>query len=192
MAINNRGLVYEKQEKFALAKTDYLHSIRLDSLDASTWDNLAGIYDELGNKDSAYACYAYAIKLDSSNSSAYHNRGRLYYFDGKLKEAMKDYDKAIELDSMNSNAINSRGMLHSQLGNYEKAERDLQRCIRIKPDYLYPYNNLANCYFKMNRKEEACKYWKIALEKGYKYQPEWKKEYGIDDPVELVKQHCGL
>jgi pentatricopeptide repeat protein len=60
----------------------------------------------------------------------------------------------------------------------------------MNPNYLYPLNNIANCYLKMGQTDKACEYWKSALSKGYVYNPAWKKEFDIDDPKELVKQHC--
>ena len=54
----------------------------------------------------------------------------------------------------------------------------------------YSYNNMANSYFGLGNIEQACKYWKIAVEKGYTYKPEWKAIYNIDDPKELIKKYC--
>ena len=61
---------------------------------------------------------------------------------------------------------------------------------RLDPQAKYPPNNLANSYFKLNQVNKACEYWRKALDLGYVYKPEWKQEFGIHDPVELVKKWC--
>ena len=60
----------------------------------------------------------------------------------------------------------------------------------MKPDFTYTYNNCANAMFAIDDKAGACEWWQKALDKGYVYRPEWKEQYDIDDPVELIKKHC--
>lgn len=96
-------------------------------------------------------------------------------------------------------AYNNRGLVKYYLKQYDGAIDDFNNALRIQEDKVvyrsystdkYAYNNMANCYYALGKLSEACKYWQTALDLGYSYKPGWKEEYGIDDPADLIKQHC--
>lgn len=163
----------------------------VDSSYAYSYYHLGDMFLDFAKPDSAILYYSKAIKFKPDFVDAYYNIGRINEFIKHNNEvALENFNKCITIDSLYYPAINSRGNLHAKLGNFELAEMDLLRCITIAPkSFSYPYNNLANCYLKMNRLSEACKYWRLAIEHGYRYQAKWKQD-GIDDPSELIKKYC--
>lgn len=134
--------------------------------------------------------YDSALVICPDDKLLYSARGDVYYQLKNYPLAMKDWEQMIRMDTANGESYNQRGMVYMAMHAYAKAEADFLRAIRLGTSLAFPYNNLANCYMKQNRKREACEYWQKALDNGYKYQPEWKTEFGIDNPVELIKKNC--
>ena len=75
--------------------------------------------------------------------------------------------------------------------NYDKALYYYNLSLRLNPKYAYAMNNKANTLFASGKKSEACEWWGKAIKTGYQYEAKWKIQYKIDDPVELLKKHCG-
>jgi tetratricopeptide (TPR) repeat protein len=191
-AYNNRAVCKSALNNFKGAIQDYDKAIELNPADPVYYLNRGICYDEsLGNYIRAIEDYEKALLLDSLNAEAYNNKGNCFLKLGDYDKAMFFLSKAISLKSNFGLAYNNRGFCRYILGEYELALEDLENAAIYYPSYIYIYNNKANCYFKLNQLDDACFNWRKAIDMGYKYRPEWKALYKIDDPVEMIAKNCG-
>jgi len=195
MAYNNRGMVYSTLKQYPLALADYNESIKRDSLNSLTYYNLGCTYDALGKYESAILYYNKALAIHPEYLAALNNRAGDRLLLGHYKEALADLNGSIAKDSFNKSSFNSRGLVQYYLGNYEAALMDFQKALTC-PAYdnsyvdVFTYNNMGNCYFALSQNNKACEWWKKAIENGYRYEPQWKEIYKIDDPNVLLLKHC--
>jgi tetratricopeptide (TPR) repeat protein len=199
LAWMGRGIVLENTGKFEQAEQSYLKSLQYDGSNASLYINLGLLYNKWGKDSLSMRAYDQAIKVYPQATSAYINRGEKKLLFGQYDAAIADFNMAISLDPSDKISFNNRGLCHYYLKQYETAIADCKKALSIElgasfnenfDTDKYSYNNIANSYFAMGNTTEACKYWNITIQKGYKYKKEWKAIYNIDDPVELVKKYC--
>jgi tetratricopeptide (TPR) repeat protein len=201
LAWMDRGIVFENTERYSLAEQDYLKA-----LEHATKSNVIPIhinfgllYDKWGMDSLSLLAYDYVIKIDPENKDAYLNRGEVNLRKRSYADAILDFDRVIRLDSTDKLSYNNRGICKYYLKQFEDAIIDLKKALSIKLDDSfyenfntdkYSYNNIANSYFGLGNIKEACVYWNIAIQKGYKYKKEWKTIYNLDDPNDLITRYC--
>jgi len=69
--------------------------------DSSIWNNLACVYQELGEIEKSFESVNTAIELDPENSFALHTLGDAFEMKGNYETAFDSYKKAVELDPYN-------------------------------------------------------------------------------------------
>jgi tetratricopeptide (TPR) repeat protein len=62
---------------------------------------------------------------------------------------------------------NNRGFAYLLTGRLDDAERDLAMSLDLNRDNIYALNSMAELYAARNNPEEACRWLKKAIEKGY-------------------------
>jgi tetratricopeptide (TPR) repeat protein len=193
------GIAYENISKFEMAEKNYLKALDDIELSRTVFFNLGLLYSKWGKYNSSIESYSNAIKIYPKYRGAYLNRGKVKLGLKKYAEAIADFNMAIRLDPTDKVSYNNRGLALHYTNKFNEAIQDFKKALEINLDNSfnenfdtnkYAYNNIANSYYAMSDTENACIYWNKAIEVGYKYQIEWKEEYDIDDPVELIKEHC--
>ncbi|MFN8492014.1 MAG: tetratricopeptide repeat protein [Caldilineaceae bacterium] len=129
---------------FVLRIKDYDEIIRLDSMDATAYNDRGVAWAEQGNIVEAIADYDEAIHLNPTYAVAYNNRGNARSVQGDLVGALADYDEAIRLNPTYADAHNNRGNARSAQGDRVDALADYNEAIRLNPVYATAYNNRAN------------------------------------------------
>jgi len=71
------------------------------------------------------------------------NRGCIYSLTKKHHEAIETYNKVLKSNRNHINALNNMGGELAEQGAHEVALRVLERAIKINPEYVFPYVNLA-------------------------------------------------
>lgn len=200
LAWMGKGIVYENSNEFEKAEENYKKAIDLndDNLIVICF-NIAHLYNHWNKSDMAIAYYSLAIEHDSDYRSAYTNRGEAKLRLKLYNEAISDFNMAILLDATDKVSYNNRGLCRYYIKEYITAISDFDKALSIHLGTAfdenfdtdkYSYNNMANCFFALGNFPKACKFWNIAIEKGYEYKPEWKAIYNIDDPKELIRINC--
>lgn len=189
LAYNGKGMVASATGDHNKALKYFTYAIELGGEKSYLYSHIADEYQAMDSLGKALEYYTLAIDVDGSEYE-YTCRGILYLQLRAYELAKKDYEAAIRKNPEMANPYVGRGLANFYLGNYDAAVRDYQKAVALEPKESYSYNNLANCYFKMGDKKQACYYWKQALAHGYVYDPEWKEMYDIDNPVELLKKYC--
>ncbi len=131
------------------------------------------------------------VESVEEKSGALYVRGVCHYFANQFTQSINDLEMASRLDSISYSMPNALGLVYMATKNYDKALYYYNLSLRLNPKYAYAMNNKANTLFASGKKSEACEWWGKAIKTGYQYEAKWKIQYKIDDPVELLKKHCG-
>jgi len=130
------------------------------------------------------------VKTNDRTSEALYIRGVSFYFGANYQLALNDLQQAFLLDSTDYSSRNAMGLCYMEMKKYKEAESEYLAALKINPKHDYAMNNLANTLLAIGRKTEACSWWQAALDHGYVYDPNWKIQFHIDDPKDLIKKHC--
>ena len=82
----------------------------------------------------------------SADVRDFYERARYFHKIGRLQEAHRLYKQALIVDPGNVSVLNNLGVIYIQERNYLKARDNLESAIRLKPEYVDPYYNLACLY----------------------------------------------
>ena len=134
---------------------------------ADNYYNSGVAKDERGDLKGAIADYSKAIEINPHYFIAYNNRGNSYQHIGRHDLAIADYNKTIELEPENGMPYNNRGFTFLLLGELEKAEGDLRKSLELNENNIYALNSMAELYSARNNPDEACRWLKMAVQKGY-------------------------
>jgi len=104
-----------------------------------------------------------------------YQKARALHREGRLTEAGLWYEKVLSMDPGHVEALNNRGVLHLQEKNYSAARKCFEKAIRLKPDYVDPYYNLACVCAVQGQVQQGLRY----LAKAISMDPhveKWAKE----------------
>ncbi|WP_420572868.1 tetratricopeptide repeat protein [Kordia sp.] len=200
LAYMGQGIVYENTARFDLAKKKYLKALEDPELKVTVNFNLGLLHGKWGKPEKALEYYNKVILFSPNYKSGYLNRGKVKMGLQQYEEALKDFNIALSLKPRDKVSLNNRGLTLFYLHRFEEAIADFEKTLSIGSNASfdenfdtnqYAYNNMANAYFGLKDIQNACLYWNKAIESGYTYQPEWKEEYNIEDPLKLIEKHCG-
>ena len=104
-----------------------------------------------------------------------YERGKEDHKNGRLNRAKMWYEKALIADPGCVVALNNLGVLLIKDRNYPAAVSRFEKAIRLKPEYVDPYYNLACLFALTDRPEQALRYLKRAIS-IHPPVKEWAKE----------------
>lgn len=197
------GLILQDMGRYS----DAIDYYRLSAFEQSkkyvdSYHNIADVYDDIEEYDSAIHYFDIALELDPSLSMIYANRGLAKMKNKMYPECIADYEIVLKEDPQHRIAYNNMGSCYYYMGKYKKAIRNYKKSLSVDLGAInetyekrhsivkYSLNNMANAYFAKGNTKRACEYWQKALAEGYKYQRKWKRIFNIDDPVDLIEKHC--
>lgn len=180
-AYNNRGSAYAKTGEYQLAIEDYNKAIELNRDFIDAYSNRGTVYFKLNQYQLSVDDFSQAIRLEPDNATSYKNRGNAYFELGQYEKAIEDYNIAIRLKPDYVTVYNNRGNAYSELGEQQQAINDYERAIRLNPEDFFPYYNAACCLAIQKKSEEACRFLKFAVEKGFNNGSQLKKDKDFDN-----------
>lgn len=134
-------------------------------------------------RDSAYINYFdRALQFNPNNVEIILYRAFAKNWHNKTKEALEDYNLAIKLEPRNIDALISRGIFYINKDN-KLALRDLFKAKKIDKKNADIFYEIGNTYYwmsKVGKKCNYCKYYKKAVNLGYKGYIIMMKDCGID------------
>lgn len=187
---NSRGLLYERLHDTTQAARDYRRAIVGAPTMPQPYVNLATLYQNADCCAQGIKVYTALLRVAPTHVGAWVNRGVLKSRNGDYPGALADQERAVALDSLEHLAYSNRGMAKLRLHRYAEAVVDFTRAIRIKTDYPLAYNNRGNAYFALGQLDAACANWQLVLQHGYRYDPAWLTNWGVQDPALLVQRYC--
>ena len=114
------------------------------------------------------------------NVTESYQKARAFHRDGRLNDAGMWYEKVIAMDPGHVQALNNRGVLHLHHKNYPAARKCFEKAIRLKPDYVDPYYNLACVSVAQGQSEQGLRYLKKAVSMDSAVRAWAKKDPDLD------------
>jgi len=113
-----------------------------------------------------------ASQLDPYNGRILLHLGATYINSNFLNKALLTLNKSKEFYK-NKNVYRNISLCYLKSGNNEKAKEILQKAIRLYPNYIKAYNDLASLYIYDKKYDNAIIQWKKALQ----VYPNFKEKY---------------
>ena len=146
-------------EKGSAASLPYFQrAIQLDLNFAMGYRAVGNAYYGLGELERASNYYTKAFELREHASEREKTDITGTYYDtvtGEQDKAAKIYQEEIENYPRNGRSYNQLGNVYSALAQYEKAVDAFRQSLRVDPDFLDPYANLANSLLALQQFDEA-------------------------------------
>ncbi|MCA2803680.1 MAG: serine protease [Microcystis sp. M114S2] len=152
---SNRGIIYDNQQKYELALSDWNKAIEINPNFALAYNNRGLLYYNQQKYDLALSDYSKAIEINPNDAYAYVSRGNLYSDLRKYDLALSDYNQAIRINPNDADAYVSRGNLYSDLRKYDLALSDYDKAIKINPNYAEAYYNRGLLYYNLRKYDLA-------------------------------------
>lgn len=103
-------------------------------------------------------------KIDVFNNLS---RAREIGMEGKAEEAIRIIEKIISEDPNISDAYFTLGNIYFRIGQFDRAINNFQQSLVLKPDDVFAAINMANCYLRLGKPEEAEKFLLDFINKGF-------------------------
>ena len=134
-ALNNRAIIFEKQEQYDLAIVDYTVAIELTPMESLYYSNRANVYKNQKKYELALADYTKAIELDKENPKLYEQRANCYVAMEDYTSSLKDLDKAIDLAPNEPYYFNNRADFYWEYKkDNDSALKDYATAIKLSSD----------------------------------------------------------
>ncbi len=133
-------------------------AIELDPNFAMGYSNVGRDYFTLGQVERASVYFAKAFQLREHVSEWEKLRVTADYYQivtGELDKAAQTFQEEIESYPREFGAYNRLGVVFAAQGQYEKAAEITRRFLRLAPDRLFPYENLANFTLALQRFDDT-------------------------------------
>jgi serine/threonine protein kinase/tetratricopeptide (TPR) repeat protein len=147
------------REKGSAADLPYSQrAIQLDPNFASGYWSVAQDYHDLGELERASEYFTKAFELREHASEREKVRIAADYYTfvtGEQDKAARVYQEWMGSYPRDAGPYNSMGNVYAVLGQYEKALDSFRQSIRLAPDSLVAYGNLANSHLALQQLEEA-------------------------------------
>ncbi len=158
------GQLYYSQRKYDQAIEQFETILGLEPTNADVMYMLGSLYLETNQKDRAIDILRKSIAIDPEHSESLNTLGYVYAEAGdNLDEAMELIQRALAIDPENGAYLDSLGWLYYKKGMYGKALENLLLADTFVNDPVI-YDHLGETCHKLNRTDEAVKYWKRSLE----------------------------
>ena len=148
-----------RREKGSQKGLSYVHrAIELDPNFAMGYNEAGTFYRSLGQPERAaeYSTKAFELREHASEREKLQIAAA-YYMDanGELDKAARSYQDILERYPRDFNAYNRLGLLYARQGEPERASEVFRQVLRLDPDRVAPYANLANALLASQRFDEA-------------------------------------
>jgi predicted O-linked N-acetylglucosamine transferase (SPINDLY family) len=177
-AAYNHAVNFANKNQMDAAEEQYLLSLKLNSQNHLSLNNLGALYKEKGELAKAIDCYNQALKVDPgfqickrNISIAYNDYGSQLHAQNKVDDAIKSYKAAIANNNKLSDPHYNLGVVYTQVGKKEDAINAYKQAISLNPSYVIAMNNLGALYKEAMQFDLAAEYYSKALKVEPTYPP---------------------
>jgi tetratricopeptide (TPR) repeat protein len=138
--------------------TYYQRAIELDPNFAIGYRAVGADYASLGELGRASEYYTKAFQLREHASEREKLTITASYYQsvtGELDKAAQTFQEEIESYPREAGGYSTLGLVYAEQGQYEKATEITKQCVRLAPDHVEWYSNLANYTLALQRFEET-------------------------------------
>jgi serine/threonine protein kinase/tetratricopeptide (TPR) repeat protein len=136
----------------------FKRAVELDPNFARAYATLGSIYGNLGQASLSIENMKKAYELRERGTEREKFYISAHYFDtvtGELPKAVPIYEQWTQSYPRDSGPHINLGVLYSSTGQNEKAAAEFREALRIDPDAVLNYGNLAGTYLNLDRLDEA-------------------------------------
>jgi len=127
---------------------------------------LGNAHAALDKWESAYQYYDESLEINPENAGVLNNYAYYLSLQNKaLKRAEQMAQKALELDPQNASYLDTMGWVYYQQGAYKKAEKYIHDALQTGQAIAEVMEHLGDVLDKLDRPDEARKWWQKALDK---------------------------
>lgn len=126
--------------------------------------NLASLYTNLQETDSALFYFKEVIEIDSTYKWSYMSLANLQTSMQDYGSALGNYSKLLVLDSTSAEGYYRRATTYMELGQYKNAIEDWTQLVILQPKESEHYRNRGLTFFQMSIFDEAITDFSTALE----------------------------
>ena len=153
-----------QNNKLDVAQELYNKILKIDPYHLSTLNNLAAIFQNLGENQKAKDCYEKAIEIDPDYIDAYYNLGVVHQNLEENQKAINCYEKVTTINPHHFNGYYNRGVAFKKLGENQKAINCYIKAIEIDPNNIKANNNLGVIHKELGKFQEAINYYEKVIE----------------------------
>jgi serine/threonine protein kinase/tetratricopeptide (TPR) repeat protein len=173
----------------------FKRALELDPNFAVAYASMGLTYGNLGQASLAAENIkkAYELRERVSEREKYRISSLYYtYVTGELEEASQVYELWAKSYPQDNVPPGNLGDIYSTLGQYEKAVTETQEAMRLEPNAVVAYGNLAGAYLALNRPDDAKKAIEQAqqhkLDGDYLHQLLYSMAFMRGDTSEMERQ----
>ena len=137
----------QKNNNIIVAINLYQEVLKLDPNHLNAHNNLALIYQNLGEIQKAKNLFEEAIKIDPNCANFYNNLSAILIVEKDYDKAETNLKKAIELKPVYINAYNNLGIVLNKLNRPEEAKTYFDKALKIDPDFKQALINRGQSLF---------------------------------------------
>ena len=153
-----RGELFFNLKKFDEALADFDKAISINPKDPVLYVHRAGFYYATQTPDKAIEDNNTALQFVRQDTLKYViilNRGACYTMMRDFQKAHDDYLAVLKFDSTDQGALTNMRAILDELGRSDESIRYLEKVIRLYPDFVGGYGNLAFQYTQHGNYKKA-------------------------------------
>jgi tetratricopeptide (TPR) repeat protein/mono/diheme cytochrome c family protein len=147
----------------------YETMLRTDPSTGSLHNDLAMLYQDIGQPEKAIAHFESVAKLKPESAAAYYNLGTALLEAGRPHDAIDQFGRALRLKPDYTLAHNNLGHALEQLASPEEALRHFREAARLDPDDADAYYNIGTLFSSRGEMATAIGPFRQAV----RLQPDW-------------------
>ena len=158
------GQLYYSQKKYRKALEQFEIVLSLAPENSDIMFLIGSLHLELNEMDEAVAVFKKAVLIDPQHDGCLNSLGYLYAEAGtNLEEAQELVERALKIDPDNGAYLDSLGWIYYRRGEYDKALETFEEADSHLKDPVI-YEHMGDVYYKLNRSEEAERFWSLSLD----------------------------
>jgi tetratricopeptide (TPR) repeat protein len=151
--IGNTSLAIQGWNKLL---TEYADEID-NELKATTYLNLAKLYNSQGNNDLSLEAIEQAITANPNSGEAYFTLGYFQFEKQNFQSAVKNFINALKFNTKDAGIYNNLANCYDRLGEFDKAIENYTKAITLDKSYIPSFYNRGNVFCKMKEYKNAIK-----------------------------------
>jgi len=177
----NIGTLLTAQGKTGKAMAYYSKALTLDPDNIQLHNNIGNILAKQGRFDEAIKHYTRALEINPKQIITLNNMGNALLAIGKYDEAIRQYQAALSIDPKFKNALYNLAMVYAVKKDYAKSIDAFKRILTLEPKNAVAAYDIACIYSRQNKKEEAVKWLKKAVDMGYNNRKMIKTDQDLEN-----------
>ncbi len=165
---NNIGTAFIHGGNMKRAVESYQRAVELDPGFEEALQNLANARTNQARYGEIVSGLQASIQAEPTNPTLYARLGDVYHKLGEHENALKNYQKALDIQPHHIPAMYGISLIYSSEKEYAKALEYLERIKRLQPDKPEVYYNIACIYARQDVADDATRWLRQAIEKGFK------------------------